>query len=45
MDLSTRTVQIGGIAGAPNGLWMSQVGQNLADAIDGILKRKAVPDP
>jgi hypothetical protein len=28
MDLSTRTVQIGGIAGAPNGLWMSQVGRN-----------------
>ena len=40
MDLSTRTVQIGGIAGAPNGLWMSQVGRNLTDAIDGILNGK-----
>jgi hypothetical protein len=28
LDLSTRTVQVGGIAGAPNGLWMSQVGQS-----------------
>ena len=45
MDLSTRTVQISGIAGAPNGLWMSQAGRNLTDATDGILKRKAVPDP
>jgi hypothetical protein len=40
MDLSTRTVQIGGIAGAPNGSWMSQVGRNLTDAIDGILNGK-----
>jgi hypothetical protein len=40
MDLSRRTVQIGGIAGAPNGLWMSQVGRNLTDTIDGILNGK-----
>ena len=37
IDVSTRTVQIDGIAAAPNGLWMSQVVRNLTDAIDGIL--------
>ena len=40
IDLSTRKVQIAGIASAANGLWMSQIGRNLTDAVDGILKGK-----
>jgi hypothetical protein len=34
IELSTRNVEIGGIAESPNSLWMSQVGQNLGDAVD-----------
>jgi hypothetical protein len=37
IELSTRKVEIGGIARDPNGLWMSQIGRNLTDAVDGIL--------
>jgi transposase InsO family protein len=40
IELSTRKVQLGGIARTPNGLWMSQVGRNLTDAVDGILSGK-----
>jgi putative transposase len=40
IELSTRKVQIAGIASAANGLWMSQIGRNLTDGIDGILKGK-----
>ena len=40
IELSTRKVEIGGIAESPNGLWMSQVGRNLTDAVDGILNGK-----
>ena len=40
LDLSTRKVEIGGIAGTPNGLWMSQIGRNMTDAVDGILNGK-----
>src|ERR1700688_3172357 len=40
IELSTRKVQIAGIASASNGLWMSQIGRNLTDAVDGILKGK-----
>jgi hypothetical protein len=40
VELSTRKVQIAGIASAASGLWMSQIGRNLADASDGILKGK-----
>jgi putative transposase len=40
IELSTRKVQIAGIASAANGLWMSQIGRNLTDAVDGILKGK-----
>jgi len=29
IELSTRNVEIGGIARDPNGLWMSQIGRNL----------------
>jgi hypothetical protein len=38
IELSTRKVVIGGIGRTPNGLWMSQIGRNLTDAVDGILK-------
>jgi hypothetical protein len=37
IDLSTRNVEIAGMARAANGLWMSQIGRNLTDSEDGIL--------
>jgi putative transposase len=40
IELSTRKVEIGGIAHSPNALWMSQIGRNLTDAVDGILRGK-----
>jgi putative transposase len=40
IELSTRKVEIAGIASVANGLWMSQIGRNLTDAVDGILKGK-----
>ena len=40
MELSTRKVEIAGIASSPNGLWMNQVGRNLTDAMDGLLNGK-----
>ena len=40
MELSTRKVVIAGIASSPSGLWLSQVGRNLTDAVDGLLKGK-----
>jgi transposase InsO family protein len=40
MDLSTRRVEIGGIASSANGLWMLQIARNLTDAIDGFLRSK-----
>ena len=40
IELSTRKVEIAGIASIANGLWMSQVGRNLTDAVDGVLKGK-----
>jgi putative transposase len=40
MDLSTRKVEIAGIAIAAHGLWMSQIGRNLTDTVDGILHGK-----
>jgi len=40
IDLSTRKVEIAGIATGANRLWMSQIGRNLTDAVDGILKDK-----
>jgi putative transposase len=40
MDLSTRKVEIAGIAQVANGLWMSQIARNLTDAEDGILTGK-----
>jgi putative transposase len=40
IELSARKVEIAGIATAANGLWMSQIGRNLTDAVDGILHSK-----
>ena len=40
IDLSTRTVEIAGIAPAANGLWMSQIARNLTDSEEGILMGK-----
>lgn len=40
IDLSTRKVEIAGIAPVVNGLWMSQIGRNLTDAEEGILTGK-----
>jgi hypothetical protein len=40
MELSTRKVEIAGIAPKATGLWMSQIGRNLTDPEDGILKGK-----
>jgi putative transposase len=40
IELATRKVEIGGIATVANGLWMSQIGRNVTDAVDGILGGK-----
>jgi transposase InsO family protein len=40
IELSTRKVEIAGVAANANGLWMSQIGRNLTDAVDGILSGK-----
>jgi len=41
LELSTRKVEIVGIAAEANGLWMNQVGRNITDAVDGILRGKS----
>ena len=40
IDLSTRQVEIGGIARSPNGLWMAQIARNLTDAVEGFFSGK-----
>jgi len=40
IDLSTRKVEIAGMAQAANGLWMSQIARHLTDAEQGILTGK-----
>jgi hypothetical protein len=40
IELSTRKVEIAGVAAHANGLWMSRIGRNLTDAVDGILSGK-----
>ena len=40
IDLSTRRVEIGGIASVANGLWMTQIARNLTDDVDGFFKGK-----
>jgi transposase InsO family protein len=40
IDLSTRRVEIAGIASNANGLWMNQIGRHVTDAMSGILNGK-----
>ena len=40
IELSTRKVDIAGIASIANSLWMNQIGCNLTDAVNSILKGK-----
>ena len=40
LELSTRRVEVGGIASRANGLWMTQIARNLTDDVDGFLKGK-----
>ena len=40
IDLSTRRVEIAGIASSGNGLWMAQIARNLTDVIDGFFTGK-----
>ena len=40
IDLSTRKVEIAGIASSANGLWMSQIGRRVTDAVDGTRQGK-----
>jgi putative transposase len=40
IELSTRKVEIAGIAAATNGLWMGQIGRNFTDAVEEILNGK-----
>ena len=40
IDLSTRRVEIVGIAPIPDGLWMRQIARNLIDGFDGFLVGK-----
>jgi putative transposase len=46
IDLSTREVEIAGMASTVNGLWMSQIGRKATDAVDGIFwgKRYLIHD-
>ena len=40
MELSTRRVEIEGIASKANGLWMAQIARNPTDEVDGFFKGK-----
>jgi transposase InsO family protein len=40
IELSTRRVEIAGIAAKANELWMDQIGRNLTDSMEGILNGK-----
>src|SRR3989449_2632613 len=40
MEISTRRVEIGGIASKANGLWMAQIARNVTDEVDGFFKGK-----
>lgn len=46
IDLVSRRVEIGGISGVANGLWMNQIARNLTDSTDGLLigKRYLIHD-
>jgi putative transposase len=40
IELSTRRVEVAGIASVANGLWMSQLARNISDTVDGIVRGK-----
>jgi putative transposase len=40
LELSTRRVEVAGIASMPNGLWMTQIARNLTDGVDGFFTGK-----
>ena len=40
IELSTRRIQIAGIASEPDSVWMGQMSRNLTDASDGFLTGK-----
>jgi hypothetical protein len=40
IELSTRRVEVAGIARVADGLWMAQVARNLTDGTDGFFNRK-----
>lgn len=40
MEVSTRRVEVGGIASVANGLWMAQIARNLTDGMDGFFSKK-----
>jgi len=40
MELSTRRIEVAGIASEANGLWMSQIARNLSDTVDGLVRGK-----
>src|SRR5215472_15022665 len=40
IDLATRKVQIAGVAAMADALWMSQIGRNVTDAMEGVLRGK-----
>jgi len=40
IDLSTREIEIGGIASCANGLWMNQIARNLTDVVYGFFAGK-----
>jgi hypothetical protein len=46
LELSTRRVEVAGIAAKPNGLWMTQIARNLTDGVDGFFigKRYLIHD-
>ena len=41
IELSTRRVEVAGIANVANGLWMSQIARNISDSVDGLLAGKS----
>jgi len=40
MELSTRRVEIGGVASKASGLWMTQIARNITDEVNGFVKGK-----
>ena len=40
IELSTRRVEVAGIASVANGLWMTQIARNISDTVDGLVSGK-----